>query len=143
MRSWLYALCATAFAGSALAQGAVDQPPVPRLDEKSMAYGYVFNEGGLGILGDTCFLLRVQPNETFSVAASVPNQQPTLEFVNGARCIFAQATAHLPRLTATASKKGGLALIEISQPGFYSVRITAEGADRNTRGMIIAALKAK
>ena len=139
MRSWLFALCATVFAGPVLAQGVTAAPDVPRLDEKPVAHGFVFNEGGMGILGQTCFILRVQAGEVFSVGASVPNQQPTLELVDGARCTFARATDHLPRLTGTAAAKGSRAQIKVDRPGFYSVRFTAEGASRDTRGMIVAA----
>lgn len=137
MRILLATLCMMATATSAHGQG-VTAPVVPRLDEKTSAWGSVFNEGGMALVGDNCQLIRVQAGEVWGVAASMPNQTPVLELVDGARCIFARETEHLPRLTAAAPAKSGVAYLRVDRPGFYSVRVTAEGADRSARVMLVA-----
>lgn len=116
----------------------VTAPDVPRLDVKGTSFGSIFNEGGMAIAGDSCQLLRVQEGEIWGVAASIPNQTPVLELIDGARCIFASATEKLPRLTAEAPDKSGVAYLRVDRPGFYSVRVTAEGADRTARVMLVA-----
>mgnify|MGYP006146478145 CR=1 FL=1 len=49
--------------------------------------------------------------------------------VDGGRCIFAKETDHLPRLSAKAAGEDGVANLRVDRPGFYSVRIKAEGAN--------------
>ncbi|MFT3722300.1 MAG: hypothetical protein QM773_01845 [Hyphomonadaceae bacterium] len=130
-------LVAMATAPTAHGQGVI-APAVPRLDEKGTSWGSIFNEGGMAIVGDNCQLLRVQTGEIWGIAASMPKQTPVLEMVDGARCIFARETEHLPRLTAAAPDNGGVAYIRVDRPGFYSVRVTAEGAERAARVMLVA-----
>lgn len=139
MRTLLATLCITmAIASSAHGQG-VTAPEVPRLDVKGTTWGSIFNEGGMAIVGDNCQLMRVSAGEIWGIAASIPNQTPVLELVDGARCIFARETEHLPKLTVAASDKSGVAYLRVDRPGFYSVRVTAAGADRSTKVMLVAA----
>ncbi len=143
MRILATALClsmtiAASAYGAAHGQGATVKD-APRLDESGTAWGSIFNEGGLGIAGDNCQLLRVQAGEIWGIAASIPNQTPLLEMIDGARCKFAKETDALPKLTAAAPSVGGMAYIRVDRPGFYSVRVTAEDAERSTRVMLVAA----
>lgn len=98
----------------------------------------IFNEGGMAIVGNNCQLMRVQSGEIWGVAASMPNQTPVLELVDGARCIFSGETEKLPRLSVTVPDKSGVAYLRVDRPGFYSVRVTAAGADRSARVMLMA-----
>lgn len=51
---------------------------------------------------------------------------------------FSSETQKLARLTAAALAKSGIAYLRVDRPGFYSVRVTAEGADRSARVMLMA-----
>ena len=144
MRALLLALAASiaapALAHSAFAQGGSTAPPVPRLDEQllKMVRTDIFNEGGMAIFGANCQILRVQPGEVFDLAAVVSKQKTEIELIDGGRCIFAKETDHLPRLTAKAPGEDGVVNLRIDRPGFYSIRIKAEGAPRDVYAALIA-----
>lgn len=145
MRALLLALAApvaaivAAFAHPALAQGSTAAPAL-RLDEQllKMVRTDLFNEGGMAIVGVNCQLLRVQPGEVFHLTGVVSQQKTEIELIDGGRCIFAKETDHLPRLTAKAPGEDGVANLRIDRPGFYSIRLKAEGAPRDMYAALIA-----
>ena len=88
----------------------------------------IFNEGGMAIMGVNCQILRVQPGEVFHLVGVVSKQKTEVELIDGGRCIFAKETDHLPRLTAKAPGEDGVVNMRIDRPGYYSIRLKAEGA---------------
>lgn len=143
MRALVLAL-AVYFAAPAFAQGST-AAPAPRLDEQllKMVRTDIFNEGGMAIAGKNCQLLRVQPGEVFNLTGVVSKQKTEIELIDGGRCIFAKETDHLPRLTATAPGADGVATLRIDRPGFYSIRLKAEGAPRDIYAALIASKPAQ
>ena len=138
MRALLLALAAF-IAGPAFAQG-LTSAPVLRLDEQQlkMVRTDIFNEGGMAIPGKNCQLLRVEPGEFFHLTGVVTKQKTEIELIDGGRCIFAKETDHLPRLSAKAAGEDGVANLRVDRPGFYSVRIKAEGAPRDVYAALAA-----
>ena len=147
MRALLTALAVTAaaFAHPAFAQGGSSTPPALRLDEQllKMVRTDIFNEGGMAIAGKNCQLLRVQPGEVFNLTGVVSKQKTEIELIDGGRCIFAKETDHLPRLTARAPLEDGVVNMRIDRPGFYSIRLKAEGAPRDMYAALIASKPAQ
>lgn len=143
MRALALAL-AVSLGAPALAQGST-AAPAPRLDEQplKMVRTYIFNEGGMAIVGQNCQILRVQPGEVFNLTGVVSKQKTEVELIDGGRCIFAKETDHLPRLAAKAPGVDGVVNLRIDRPGFYSVRLKAEGAPRDIYAALIVSKPAQ
>ena len=122
----LGALALTAVATPALAQG-YSGPSTPRLDEEFMVGTRPLEAGGRGAAGSNCQMLQVDAGEAFYVTTVKADHVMTIEAINGAMCDF-DDDRDLPegwRLSATSPEPGGTAMLTVTAPGYYSVRVSA------------------
>ena len=120
-----------AVATPVLAQG-YSRPPAPRLDEEFMVRTRPLEAGGRGAAGVNCQMLQVDAGEAFYVASTSPDWAVTIEAINGAMCNF-DDDRDLPegwRLMATSPEPGGAAVLTVTVPGYYSVRVSAPDLPR-------------
>ncbi len=120
-----------------------------RLAEGAIQDGLAGPHRGAGIVGrhpldqPSDGLRRSLAGEVFNLVGVVSKQKTEVELIDGGRCIFAKETDHLPRLTAKAPLEDGVVDLRIDRPGYYSIRLKAEGAPRDMYAALIASKPAQ
>ncbi len=137
------ALFLTALASPALAQGGGSAVEPPRLDQQFSVKTSPLAARMHGVVGFTCQMLQVDPGEAFYVTSLHADRVVTLEAINGAWCNFAD-DRDLPegwRLSATSPEPGRTAMLTVTEPGYYSVRVHADDLPPDASLFIMTVLR--